>query len=190
MRDEDSARAHFAKALDALGLTGERDPELARTAARFIGLLTDFAGLPSDPELSAFDVQAPSDAPREPVLITGVEFHSLCVHHLVPFFGTIDVAYVPRDKIVGFGSIARVIEHYSKRPQVQERLVEDIAQLLQRALDPEGLIVRCRARQMCMEMRGAKKRAALVSTASRGSLIRGTHRDEIIATWINTEQPL
>ena len=190
MRDEESARAHFAKALDALGLTGARDPELDRTAARFIGLLNDFAEAPSDPELSVFDVQAPSDAPREPVLIAGVEFHSLCVHHLVPFFGTIDVAYVPKDKIVGFGSITRVIDHYSKRPQVQERLVEDIAQLLQRALDPEGLIVRCRARQMCMEMRGSKKRAALVSIASRGSLSYGTHRDEIIASFINAERPL
>ena len=171
---------HLRAALKALGLTSEVDPELGKTAERFVGLLNDsFEGLEiPPPTISAFPL---GDAQPEPVVAAALPFKSMCVHHLLPFYGTIDVAYVPSDTIIGFGSIGRVIDHYASMPQLQERMVNQIAGLLEESLRPQGLLVRCRARQLCMEMRGSKKRGLLTSFAARGVLREGPLRTELMA---------
>lgn len=186
----DTATELFRRFLQEVGLDETVDPELRSTPERFTELLEDmFEGVDADPPvLSTFPVDSLStDAAPEPVVLSGLQFYSMCVHHLVPMFGLIDVAYVPRDRMVGFGSIGRVIDHFARRPQVQERLVAQIADYLERQLEPEGLLVRCRARQMCMELRGARKRGSLVSTASRGSLESGQTRSEVLAQFETSE---
>mgnify|MGYP006299858711 CR=1 FL=1 len=186
----DKATELLREYLEEIGLDETVDPELRSTPERFTELLeTMFAGVDAEPPiLSTFPIDSTqSDAAPEPVLLTGLPFYSMCVHHLVPMFGHIDVAYVPEARMVGFGSIGRVIEHFAKRPQVQERLVAQIADFLERQLEPEGVIVRCRARQMCMELRGAEKRGSLVSTASRGALEQGGRRKDILEEFRNSE---
>lgn len=189
----DDAVEHARALLHALGLDETVDPELRTAPERFTELLTSmFAGVTSEPPvLSTFPVEAmDSDEELEPVVLLSLSFQSMCVHHLVPMFGFIDVAYVPRDRIVGFGSIGRAIDYVCARPQVQERIVTQLADLIERHLEPEGLLVRCRARQLCMEMRGAKKRGTLVSTASRGSLRSGERRQELMHQFVEAESSL
>lgn len=187
------AQKHFKAFLEALGLHPEDDRELSRTPERFTELLAELsAGLhEAPPTLSTFEIASSAgESTPSPVLLIGLPFHSLCVHHLVPFFGTIDVAYVPGTKMVGFGSIGRVIDHFASRPQVQERLVAQIADHLAAALEPVGLLVRCRARQMCMELRGTKKTGDLISYAARGTLESGLLRQEIVAQFSQSQGPL
>ncbi len=189
MPSQDDAAAHFLKTLEALELRADDDPELTRTPQRFTELLKELTeGLHTPtPRMSVFPNDSPSD---EPVILCALPFQSLCVHHLVPFFGTIDVAYIPHTKMVGFGSIARLIDHAAKRPQVQERLVTHIADAIQEQLSPHGVLVRCRARQMCMELRGAKKRGVLISSASHGTLQHGAQRDSALAQFRHEEGSL
>ncbi|QDG54628.1 GTP cyclohydrolase I FolE [Persicimonas caeni] len=197
----DEAVEHARALLHALGLDETVDPELRTAPERFTELLkTMFSGVTDEPPvLSTFPVEATdtssesrpdNDAALEPVVLLDLPFQSMCVHHLVPMFGSIDVAYVPRDRIVGFGSIGRAIDFVCARPQVQERIVTQLADLIERHLEPEGLLVRCRARQLCMEMRGAKKRGTLVSTASRGSLRSGERRLEIMRQFAQADSAL
>ncbi len=189
----DDAVAHARALLESLGLDETIDPELRSAPERFTELLqTLFQGIDAEPPvLSTFPAEATeTDQALEPVVLLGLSFQSMCVHHLVPMFGTIDVAYVPRDRIVGFGSIGRAIDYVVARPQVQERIVTQLADLIERHLEPEGLLVRCRARQMCMEMRGAKKHGVLVSSASRGSLRAGELRQELMRQFIAADETL
>ncbi|MFW5968410.1 MAG: GTP cyclohydrolase I [Persicimonas sp.] len=179
----DDAVEHARALLESLGLDETVDPELRSTPERFTELLESlFSAVDEEPPvLSTFPVEAlGSDARPEPVTLVGLSFQSMCVHHLVPMFGSIDVAYAPSDRVVGFGSIGRAIDYVCGRPQVQERIVTELADLIERHVEPEGLLIRCRARQMCMEMRGAKKRGTLVSTAARGTLQSGELRQELM----------
>lgn len=189
MPDQDAIQ-HFRAFLQAMGLTPDIDAELERTPERFTELLRDMSqGMrTSPPDISAFDIVHEIDP--EPVLLTALPFSSLCVHHLLPFFGTIDVAYVPGPKMVGFGSIGRVIDHFAARPQVQERLVAEIADYLTEHLEPAGLLIRCRARQLCMELRGAKKTGDLISFAARGTLKSGDLRQEIVRQFVSARAAL
>jgi GTP cyclohydrolase I len=92
----------------------------------------------------------------------------MCAHHLLPFFGTIDLVYQPSTDIVGFGSLRRLIEHHARRPQVQERLCSAVADGLMSAVAPRGVLVRSRARHLCVEMRGGSGEATALVTAERG----------------------
>ena len=93
----------------------------------------------------------------EMVAEVGIPFFSLCEHHLAPFFGTAAVAYIPGDRIVGISKLARSVELYAKSLQVQERMTQQIANMLQEKLQPRGVAVLIRARHLCQEMRGARK---------------------------------
>ncbi|RVU48763.1 GTP cyclohydrolase I FolE [Lujinxingia sediminis] len=190
----DEAVEHFRAFMKAVGLNADQDPELARTAERFTGLMDElFSGLHEPaPQISTFEAPGLTESPgsSRPVLTCALPFQSMCVHHLLPFFGTVDVAYVPADHIVGFGSIGRVIDHFAARPQVQERLIIEIAEHLQSTLKPAGLLVRLRARQLCMEMRGAHKHGELISIEARGSLASGELRAECMAQFQRAEKAL
>ena len=91
-------------------------------------------------------------------------FYSLCEHHMVPFFGKVFVAYIPDKKIIGISKLARVVDHFAARLQVQERLTKQIAEYLQEVLQPKGVAVVMSARHLCREMRGIKKLNALMTT--------------------------
>ncbi len=180
----------LASFLESLGLDLAADPELERTPERVTELLRDlFGGLHEEPPpISAFEIDTAVD--HGPVVIAALPFKSMCVHHLLPFFGAIDVAYVPGDRMIGFGSVGRVVDHFARRPQVQERLIVQVADYLEETLEPTGLLVRLRARQLCMEMRGAEKHGELISFAARGSLVAGERRQELLAEFRAAERPL
>ena len=168
--------------LQSLDLDESKDPELGDTPHRVTELYRElFAGLHSDPPTPSTFLLDDDQAAGDPVVIAALPFYSMCVHHLLPFFGFVDVAYVPQRKMVGFGSVGRIVDHFARRPQVQERLVAQIADHLQATLQPQGLLVRLRARQLCMEMRGARKRGELISLAARGCLRNGERRAELLA---------
>lgn len=104
------------------------------------------------------------------VLVKDIDLYSLCEHHLVPFFGNCHIAYVPNHKIIGLSKIARVVDVYSRRLQVQERLTNQIADALEAHLEPVGVAVLVEARHLCMTMRGVEKHNAVVTTSAlRGS---------------------
>jgi GTP cyclohydrolase I len=166
------ARA-FRGVMEALELD-LADPNLADTplrVARAYGEL--FAGLEegAEPELRTFPNE---ERYSQMVTVTGIPFHSLCAHHFLPFFGVAHVAYLPGDRIVGLSKLARVVEFYARRPQVQERLTEQVIELLDRRLKPAGAMVVLQARHFCMEMRGVGKSGAATTT----SAIRGAFEEE------------
>jgi len=97
-------------------------------------------------------------------------FHSLCAHHLLPFHGKVSVAYRPENVLAGLGSIPRALRHFARRPQLQERLTEQLAEHLYQALGPKGLVVQSTARHMCVEMRGAESPMDVVVLAVRGDV--------------------
>jgi GTP cyclohydrolase IA len=117
------------------------------------------------------------------VLVRDVEFHSLCEHHLLPFFGRVHVAYLPADRIIGLSKIPRIVDLYARRLQVQERLTEQVADALVELLEPKGVVVIAEARHLCMAMRGVQKQLSATATrALRGVYAHDTHaRQEILS---------
>ncbi len=104
------------------------------------------------------------------VLERDITFYSTCEHHLMPFYGRAHVAYLPKDKVVGISKLARTVEVYARRPQIQERLTDQVADALMEHLAPRGVMVLMEAEHMCMTMRGVKKPGAkTVTAAARGA---------------------
>jgi GTP cyclohydrolase IA len=118
----------------------------------------------------------------EMVIVKDIEFFSLCEHHILPFFGKIHVAYLPKTKVVGLSKIPRIVDMYARRLQIQERLTQEIAYSLQEALDPLGVGVVCEARHLCMMMRGVEKQhSGTVTSAMLGAFReRKETRDEFL----------
>jgi GTP cyclohydrolase I len=165
------ARA-FRGVMEALDLD-LRDPNLADTPLRVARAYAElFAGLDggAEPDLRTFPNE---ERYSQMVAVTGIPFHSLCAHHFLPFFGTAHVAYLPGERIVGLSKLARAVEFYARRPQVQERLTEQVVDLLVDRLRPAGAMVVLQARHFCMEMRGVAKAGAMTTT----SAIRGVFED-------------
>ncbi|MBC2853058.1 GTP cyclohydrolase I FolE [Cetobacterium sp. 2G large] len=100
------------------------------------------------------------------IIEKNISFHSMCEHHFLPFFGKISVGYIPNNKIVGFGDIIKVIEAYCKRPQLQERLCDEIAETIYKGLECQGVYILMEAEHMCMTMRGVKSIGTKVTTTS------------------------
>lgn len=119
----------------------------------------------------------------EMVVVRDISFYSLCEHHLLPFFGVCHVAYIPNGKIIGLSKIPKLVKVFSRRLQVQERLTNEIADILMRKVGPLGVGVVMEARHMCMEMRGAESIDSPTVTSSMLGLFRtdGRTRDEFLA---------
>ena len=135
-----------------------------------------FAGLGQRPEsvlTTVFDADH-----DEMVLVRDIEVYSTCEHHLIPFFGTAHVGYIPnaRGQITGLSKLARLVDLYARRPQVQERMTSQIADALMNVLDPTGVIVVIEAEHLCMAMRGVRKPGAKTVT----SAVRGIFRDSTV----------
>lgn len=152
--------------------------ETPKRVAKFYNEI--FAGLKLDPTKHAKKVFHENDS--EFVLVKDIPFRSMCEHHLLPFFGVAHIAYVPKDgKVVGLSKLARILEDISLRPQMQERITNEIARTLESALQPDGIFVMLEAEHMCMTIRGIHKPGALtVTKASRGVCENSEVRREII----------
>jgi len=119
----------------------------------------------------------------EMVIVKDIEFFSLCEHHMLPFFGKIHVAYLPKTKVVGLSKIPRIVDMYARRLQLQERLTQEIAHSLQQVLQPLGVGVVCEARHLCMMMRGVEKQHSGTVTSSMLGAFRDRKetRDEFLS---------
>ena len=107
-----------------------------------------------------------NESAKDMIVVRDIEFFSLCEHHMIPFFGRAHVGYLPNGKIIGLSKIPRIVDLYSRRLQVQERLTDQIANTLQEVLDPIGVAVVMEGRHLCMQMRGVEKQNSLASTSA------------------------
>jgi GTP cyclohydrolase IA len=180
--DHDRAAAAVRELLIAIGEDPEREGlrGTPRRVARAYAELT--AGLrqePSDVLTTTFDI-----GHDEMVLVRDIELWSICEHHLVPFTGVAHVGYIPSEsgKITGLSKLARLVDVYAKRPQVQERLTTQIADALVAALEARGVIVVLEAEHLCMTMRGVRKAGArTITSAVRGQMHNAATRSEAMA---------
>ena len=119
----------------------------------------------------------------EMVVVRDIEFFSLCEHHLLPFFGKMHVAYLPKAKVIGLSKIPRIVDAFARRLQIQERLTQQVAQTIQEIIDPVGVGVICEARHFCMMMRGVEKQhsGAMTSAMLGAFRDRKKTRDEFLA---------
>lgn len=182
-RDVDLARIERAvkEILIAVGEDPQREGLLntpARVARSYAELLS---GLKSDPRQHLRTVF--TERYDEVVLLRDIEFHSICEHHLLPFTGKAHVAYLPDGKVVGLSKLARLVDGFARRPQVQERLTTQIADALMEELNPIGAACVIEATHTCMTIRGARKPGSVMVTSALRGIFREnpSSRNEIIA---------
>ena len=172
--DQPRIEAAVRELLSAIGEDPARDG-LQNTPGRVGRMFAEiFSGIGTDPdEVLAVTFEADHD---EMVLVKDIPFASVCEHHLVPFIGKAHVAYIPNEdgRITGLSKLARLVDGYAKRPQVQERMTAQIADTLTRVLEPRGVLVVLEAEHLCMAMRGVKKPGSTTVT----SAVRGLFRDD------------
>lgn len=164
-------RPRIERAVREILLAIGEDPDresLSETPARVARMYAElFCGLHADPGRHLKKVF--TEQYDEMVLIRDISFNSMCEHHLLPFLGKAHVGYLPRGKVTGLSKLARVVEEISRRPQVQERMTHQIADLINADLDPKGVIVILEAEHTCMTIRGIRKPGSLtITSAVRG----------------------
>jgi GTP cyclohydrolase IA len=172
----DRIAEHVTEIFRLLSLDPDHDRELDGTPQRVAELALELNGANMVPPL----VQPLAHGSSEHGLIAvrDLRFHSYCAHHLLPFFGHAHIGYEPGETIPGIGLPGRVLDYFSRRPQLQERLGEQVADFLFREIGARGVIVVIEARQLCVEMRGARRTATIETTAARGTLVSGESRRE------------
>jgi GTP cyclohydrolase I len=173
--DQPRIEAAVREILAAIGEDPTRDG-LQKTPGRVARMYAEIcAGLHEDP---AVHLQTTFEADHdEMVMVRDIPLYSLCEHHLAPFMGMAHVAYIPNDdgRVIGLSKFARLIDGYARRPQVQERLTSQVADALDRSLEPKGVMVVIEAEHLCMSMRGVKKAGATTVT----SAVRGLFRTSV-----------
>ncbi|MDR3314344.1 MAG: GTP cyclohydrolase I FolE [Oscillospiraceae bacterium] len=170
--DQQRIEAAVRELLEAIGedITREGLRETPDRVARMYAEL--FAGLTEDPAVHLKVFQEESD---EMVIVRDIPLYSMCEHHLIPFFGKAHIAYLPKDgRVIGLSKLARIVNCYARRPQLQERLTGQIADFLYRRIPCQGVAVVIEAEHLCMTMRGVKASGA----QTRSSALRGRMRDQ------------
>ncbi|HOT52980.1 MAG TPA: GTP cyclohydrolase I FolE [Anaerolineaceae bacterium] len=162
--DFDKIQRSTTKILEAIGENPEREGLLktpSRVAKAYAEIL---AGYRMNPEELINNALFSVDY-DEMVIVKGIEFYSMCEHHMLPFYGVAHVAYIPSGKVIGLSKIPRIVEMYSRRLQVQERMTLQIADFIQEVLKPKGVAVVVEGKHLCMMMRGVKKHEASMTTS-------------------------
>lgn len=162
--DFDKIQRSTTKILEAIGENPEREGLLktpSRVAKAYAEIL---AGYRMNPE-ELINNALFSVVYDEMVIVKGIEFYSMCEHHMLPFYGVAHVAYIPSGKVIGLSKIPRIVEMYSRRLQVQERMTLQIADFIQEVLKPKGVAVVVEGKHLCMMMRGVKKQEASMTTS-------------------------
>jgi GTP cyclohydrolase I len=198
-----------AKSLMNVDLSGVPFPDLVAEMIRRLGDDPDREGMRKTPErvaeAMAFLTKGYAEKPeavlqdalfeeshQNMVLVKDIEVYSMCEHHLLPFFGKAHVAYVPNGRIVGLSKLARLVEVFARRFQVQERLTEQIAQALWSTTEPQGVAVVVEAYHLCMMMRGVEKQnSKTITSAMRGVFLEDQRtRDEFLRLTTSAHRPL
>lgn len=149
-----------------------------RVAKAWIELLT-----PHEPNLTVFQ----SNGYDQMIVSKEIQYHTFCEHHLIPFFGTVSIGYIPQGKIVGISKLARVVGYFARRLNTQEYFTQNVADYLQERLEPRGIGVIVKGRHLCQEMRGVKKKAEMVTSALHGLFKEDARtREEFLALVRNT----
>lgn len=185
--DRDRVAAAVREILEAIGEDPNR-PGLKTTPQRVADAYAEFfsgvgedAAAPLAHTISVSRGPAPDTLPSGAVLLRDIRFRSVCEHHLLPFAGRAHIAYLPGEQVVGLGALPRVVDVLASRPQVQERLGEQIADTIAASLDARGVLVVLDAHHECVTMRGGRQPdAATVTIAARGELAEPASRAEII----------
>lgn len=177
----DSIAPHVREIIRILGLSPETDPNLVDTDRRVAKMYLEiFSGLDEGtrPKLTTF----PNDERYTAMVMEKeIPFYSMCAHHFVPFYGHGHIAYIPNERIVGLSKLPRLLDFFSRRPQLQERLTEQVASVLEEELKPQGVMVVIEARHLCVEMRGVRKPGAItVTSAIRGIFLQKAVREEFL----------
>jgi len=164
----------------------KRTPE---RVAKSLAFLTQGYGMKPEDVINGALFQ---EAHQNMILVKDIEMYSLCEHHMLPFFGKVHVAYIPNGKIVGLSKIARLVEVYARRLQVQERMTDQIAQAIWEGVEPEGVGVVVEAYHLCMMMRGVQKQnSKTITSAMRGSFLEDQMtRDEFLRLCMTDHNPL
>lgn len=180
--DQPRIEAAVREILAAIGEDPERDglqDTPARVARAYVEIFSGLNQDASDILSTSFDIDH-----SELVLVKDIQFYSTCEHHLVPFFGVAHIGYIPGDdgRVTGLSKLARVVDLFSKRPQVQERMTTQIVDALEEHLNPAGAIVVVEGEHLCMSMRGVRKPGAkTVTSAVRGQLRAEATRAEAMS---------
>jgi len=173
--------SYFREILRELGEDPEREG-LQKTPSRVARAMRELTqGYTQDPEAIVNGALFTEDY-SEMIIMKDVDFYSLCEHHILPFFGKAHIAYLPKGKIVGISKLARLVDVYARRLQVQERMTTQIASLLMQTLRPEGVAVVVEAEHLCMRMRGVEKQNSYVVTSAMFGVFREKQetRDEFM----------
>jgi GTP cyclohydrolase I len=177
----DQIAGHVKEIIRILGLCPDQDPNLINTDRRVARMYLDiFSGLDEGtrPKLTTFPNE---EHYTSMVMEKEIPFYSMCAHHFVPFYGHGHIAYIPNEKIVGLSKLPRLLDFFARRPQIQERLTEQVAGVLEEELRPQGVMVVIEARHLCVEMRGIKKPGAVtVTSAIRGIFLQKAVREEFL----------
>lgn len=181
MIDKEKARQGVRLILEAIGEDPEREGllETPDRIARMYEEIYSGIGTTAEEHLSkTFTVES-----NDLVIEKDITFYSNCEHHLVPFYGKAHIAYIPNGRVTGLSKLARTVEVYAKRPQLQEKLTSDIADAIMKYLEPQGVFVYIEAEHMCMTMRGIRKPGTrTVTTTSRGVFKENSElRNEVLA---------
>lgn len=169
--DKERIQNAVREILIAVGEDPDREG-LLETPKRVANMYEEiFAGLTEDPKqhIKLFNEQSNDEI----VIVKDIPFYSMCEHHLLPFFGKAHIGYIPSDnKIIGLSKLARIVDNFAKKPQVQERLTSDIADFLNDNLQPKGVAVIMEAEHMCMTMRGARAAGSKTQTSALRGIMR------------------
>ena len=176
----DELAAHYKEVIKLLGEDPEREG-LQKTplrVAKAMQILT--RGYTQDPHKVLTDALF-AEKYNQMVIVKDIDFFSMCEHHMLPFYGKVHVAYIPNGYITGLSKIARVVDIYSHRLQVQERLTQQIKDCIQNTLKPLGVMVVIEAKHMCMQMRGVEKQNAITTTSDfSGAFNQAKTREEFM----------
>lgn len=170
----------FRQELSLLGENPQREGLLKTPTRVAKAMLTLTQGYQLDPMAVLQSAKFKEDY-RQMVIVKEINFYSLCEHHMLPFYGQAHVAYIPNGYITGLSKIARVVDIYSHRLQVQERMTTQIKDCIQQALNPLGVMVVIEAKHMCMQMRGVEKQNSVTTTSDfTGAFTKKATRDEFL----------
>lgn len=154
---------HYREIIRLIGEDPEREG-LIKTPIRAAKALVDVTAGYRTNALEIAQKAIFEHAGSKMVIVKDIEFYSLCEHHILPFFGKVSIAYIPKGKMIGLSKLARIVDNFARRLQVQERLTAQVCELLDRALPNDGIIVACNAQHLCMKMRGVEKQDSSTTT--------------------------